>query len=223
MIEQQLNLFIQLLTLAASRIPNQYLETAFYNIHFQQPPQNVGNQIYENDTLYRFGERVLCYELYHQLQNLIFWQRRQDPNFLPGCFLQGELRKQQINDILMHYEIEPLNSPYTPDLLMHTPSSFDLNACIIELKVSPHLLARELNYDILKIVEFITRYRYYRGVFIAFNITMDEITDYINNHADTERLRNSLTPEVTSRVHIITKGWHQQNIQDQLLSQILNN
>jgi len=85
---------------------------------------------------------------------------------LQNCFLQGELNKYQLGEILDHYNIQALPKNFIPDILMHTPGSMDLNAFIIEIKVAKNLSAAVLRNDILKLSYFINKYRYQRCIFL---------------------------------------------------------
>jgi hypothetical protein len=123
--------------------------------------------------LTRHGERVFCYELYHQIRVLIEDYYREHPeerdqDRQEHFYLQAELKKEQIGDLrdLFEGEIAQLEKEYIPDFLLHGTGHFERQDLIIEVKSNPRLPVADLQYDIQKLQEFITRYRYRYGLFL---------------------------------------------------------
>lgn len=218
--EEQLNRFFELFIAAMQNIDEEYLHTTYNNLHFQNVPQ-LRNVMFEDGILYRFGERVYCYELYHQLRNLIDIERVENPGYLPGCYLQGELKKLQILELLDHFNLEHLGERFTPDLLMHTPGNMDLNAYVIEVKVSLGLTVNEASRDIRKILRFIHAFGYRKAIFLAINTSQEEFSNLLNNDASPDAVKNVITEELASQIFIVTKRWHDEQIEYTTLNTLL--
>lgn len=219
--EEQLNRFLQLFVAAMQNISEEYLHTTYANLHFQTMPQ-IRNVIFEDGVLYRFGERAYSYEVYHQLRNLIDLERVENPDFLPGCFLQGEIKKLQILELLDYFNLEHLGEGFTPDMLMHTPGNMNLNAYIVEIKISPGLTLKEANRGIRKISRFMEAFQYHRGIFVAINTSQEEVSDLLHSDANPNAIINAISQEIAARIFIITKRWQNDEIECATLNQMLH-
>ena len=149
--------------------------------------------------LSRYGEKVFCYELYHQTRMLMDAYLKQKPpsNNSTIIRLQAELQKKQVKDIIDHFpNIQPLNKEYIPDFLLHSgiAGDFQHQKLIIEVKSDPQITFSEIEYDLSKIQEFITKYHYRRGIFLTVNTTYDRIINILRTPANElwiqERLPN---------------------------------
>ena len=67
----------------------------------------------------KFRERVYCYELYHQLRNILGDEFRYK--------LDGEVDKEG-------HPFYPKLGPKKPDLIVHVPHDMDWNLAVIEVK-----------------------------------------------------------------------------------------
>jgi hypothetical protein len=156
------------------------------------------HEIYENDArrkiiepyLATYGERVFCYELYHQmriqLDNYI-----KDGGTISPLYLQAELKKEHIGDLAAkNLGLEVLDKEYIPDFLLHCPDSTEHQELIIEVKTDPKLTPSKIKEDLLKIQEFITRYKYQKGIFLTVNTEADKMLKNLtkNRHWLQERL-----------------------------------
>ncbi|MBN8202537.1 hypothetical protein LG291_25270 (plasmid) [Cytobacillus firmus] len=111
-------------------------------------------------------ERVFCYELYHQLRKIM-----EENQLDEKVILQAELRKTQVgSEIEQLFGIQSTEGVYYPDFLIHEPDTFDNQDLIIEVKANPKLTYEDMIKDILKIDQFIHRYQYKKGIFLAINI-----------------------------------------------------
>ena len=78
--------------------------------------------------LSRYGERVFCYELYHQIRTLMDNYERDHPaqEDGPHVYFQGELRKEQIEGVIEYFDgvNGALQKEYIPDFLLHSSCWF---------------------------------------------------------------------------------------------------
>lgn len=171
----ELNRFEQLVIIALSNVSQLYYSTVYRNIDsFRVAFHGRQGRFMEND-FERYGERVFCYEFYHQLRKLIDTERIANPDFLLGAELQGEVDKFQIMGLIDRFGLTSLSREFIPDFLMHSPGSADNHPCVIEVKCTGNLTPRAILKDFEKINEFISRYSYQRGLFITINSNVDDI------------------------------------------------
>ncbi|WP_147275010.1 hypothetical protein [Paenibacillus prosopidis] len=117
--------------------------------------------------LTRHHERVFCYELYHQFRKIM-----ENNNLNDTVILQAELRKSQVGkEIEQLFAVQRTDGIYYPDFLIHEPGTFDHQDLIIEVKANPKVTREEMQNDLLKIDQFISRYHYQKGVFLAINVS----------------------------------------------------
>src|SRR3972149_569639 len=98
-----------------------------------------------------FRERVYCYELYHQLRNIL-----QD-GF--SYKLYGEVDKTG------HPLIPGANKP---DFIVHEPGNMDRNLVVIEVKSVTGAKLKSLEKDIDTIKRAINEWRYYGGILLIY-------------------------------------------------------
>lgn len=184
---EELNVFENLIIEALSNVDQSYYQTTYNNIqNFRHALANRNGRFFNND-FERFGERVFCYEFYHQLRNLIENERNKTSHFLNGTLLQAEVEKMQIIELVERFGLRILRGRMSPDFLMHSPGNASSHPFVIEVKCENELSSRKLFFDLEKIDQFITRYNYQRGIFLAINVNneliqsrIDELQDEIN-------------------------------------------
>lgn len=110
---------------------------------------------FAGSTDIKFRERVYCYELYHQLRNILGDKFRYK--------LNGELDKEG------HPTIYPKLGSKKPDLTVHVPGVMDLNLVVIEVKpISVENRIGELTKDISTLKGFIEVAGYYRAIMLVY-------------------------------------------------------
>jgi hypothetical protein len=177
----ELNRFEQLVVIALSNVSQLYYSTVYKNIEsFKVALYGRQGRFVEND-FERYGERVFCYEFYHQLRNLIVNERILNPDFLLEAELQGEVDKFQIMGLIDRFGLTSLSREFIPDFLMHSPGNANNHPYVIEVKCTGNLTPRAVLKDLEKINEFITRYSYQRGLFITINSNVDEIVELLKS------------------------------------------
>lgn len=146
----------------------------------------------------RYGERVFCYELYHQVRVLIdnYYAKQQGQLAGPKVTFQGELRKNQIESVIQYFankNISPLKKEYIPDFLLHSIGNFDGQELIVEVKTNPLLTKKDIKSDLAKIQEFISKYGYRKGVFISINSSSEVINTCLRSITTSRFYRDELT------------------------------
>jgi hypothetical protein len=172
-------LFISFIETSLLRIQGEYFHTQynqFYAIRHRLRP--FGN--YNGHRFVRHSERGFAYELYFHLRTLID-ERRTNHEFFTDYFLQGEIKKMDVQEVLQIFGYQSLGGGLIPDLLFHIPSQ-DANAFVIEIKAQPELEEIEILYDLDKLSRFLRRFNYRKAVFIAVNIPSETITTAITNN-----------------------------------------
>ncbi|WP_179288112.1 hypothetical protein, partial [Terribacillus saccharophilus] len=146
--------------------------------------------------LSRHQERVFCYELYHQFRKIL--EQKQN-ELTEEWILQGEPRKGPIgSEIEAYCEVKSIDKVYYPDFLVHEPNQMN-NGLIIEVKANPRLTIKDMKKDILKIDQFINKYEYQKGVFLAINITRDRLKELLKD----SRLIEPLKEQVICKYEIL--------------------
>ncbi|MRX41326.1 hypothetical protein GJU43_18720 [Flavobacterium sp. LC2016-23] len=192
----ELNIFENLIIIALSNVNQSYYQTTYNNIQNFRRALEYRNGRFFNNDFERFGERVFCYEFYHQLRILIDNERINNPLFLDGALLQAEVEKMQIIELVERFGLRILRGRMSPDFLMHTPGNANFHPYVIEVKCEHELSSRKLLFDLEKIDQFITRYNYQRGIFLAINVNneliqtrIDEIQERINELEGRNRIK----------------------------------
>lgn len=135
------------------------------------------------EYLNRYDERVFCYELYHQVRSLMDEYMEKHPDLILPFHFQAELRKEQISELVKkHFEVEALDHTYIPDFLLHSPGNFEYQGLVIEVKSAPDLQFAPIQADLLKIQEFITRYKYQKGIFLVVNNSEERMHRLLSDH-----------------------------------------
>ena len=211
-------IFISFIEIALGRIDREYFETQF-NQFFALRRRLRSFGYYRGRQFVRYSERGFAYELYFELRSLINEQRNRHV-FFPDYYLQGEIKKINVEEFLVIFGYQNLGASYIPDLLFHIPSQ-DSNAFVIEIKAQPELEEDEILYDLDKLSRFLRRLNYRKAIFIAVNISPDAITTCIRNNRG--EIQELFTEERMGDCNIIVKPSHENEIPifNQTLTQIL--
>lgn len=170
--------FIHLLyaALAPNAIHPLYYGLGYWS-HTQNYLQHAGEfeRMILQPYLERYHERVFCYELYYRLRTLMENEINDDQENVfvaNNIFLQSEVIKQNIDIAVEVFRgIGKLSREFMPDFLLHTPGNFDNQLIVMEVKSNPDLSFHSLCADLLKIQEFIIKYSYGQGIFLAVNLS----------------------------------------------------
>lgn len=118
-----------------------------------------------------FRERIYCYELYHQLRNVLG-----DHSLY---ILHGEFDKSG------HPIIQKLIGALKPDFIIHKPSVMKKNLVVIEVKpVNVINNIDDLRKDIHKLKLFIKCGKYYRGIMLIYSDIKEKIPHKIKTSAN---------------------------------------
>lgn len=185
----------------------EFLRIALNNVNSMYYGQLVREQMFEDygidqehskrkpleKYLSRYGERVFCYELYHQIRKLMDNHEQDHPSQTPVYF-QGELQKDQINGVIEYFDgvNGALQKEYIPDFLLHSVGDFSRQELIIEVKSDPKIPIKGITDDLLKIQEFITRYSYRRGIFLAINVPYEHLSKHLKTLVGQNWFENNL-------------------------------
>ena len=150
--ETMIKRFLKLLVDATQKIQSRY---------FQLP---IAGQ---DEAIYR--ERVYCYELYHQLRNLLEADKQ-----LAGYTLNGEIDKRAHPII---------NLSCIPDFLIHIPGKMD-NLIIIEVK-QVNANPEEIKKDYKKLSDFVSKIDYKLGVQLVFGNDEQGFSKFKKIYSDT--------------------------------------
>ena len=213
------DIFYKLLQDSLNEIEPEYERTAYDLAMFQTIPQNRNYDV-EDGFVVKFGERVYAYELYFHLRTKINEFRKRIPNFFEGYWLQGEVKKHQLIDVIEQFNFAYLDRNYSPDLLFHEPG-YGGNAFVIEVKSSPCLSYDEILYDISKIIQFMTRFQYKRGVFICLNNDLAQIIPAFNEASLTPRLNDEEKKHILQRISILNKPFGTSTFSSHLLGDLV--
>lgn len=174
----ELNRFQDIVVTALSNVDQSYYSTTYDNIDQSRNAAELLRQLrnrmgrIDGTSFIRYSERVFCYEFYHHLRVLHDAELEGNAEFLENSKLQAEVKKMQILDLIeLLGNIQPMNDEYIPDFLLHSPGTTESHPFVIEVKSDNRIDEGRVLYDLLKINQFITRYRYERGIFISVNTT----------------------------------------------------
>lgn len=168
------------------------------------------------NDLVRTGERIFCYELYYQLRVRM---DAETPNIFENVFLQGELKKHQLEPLIKRFGLRRLSQGFIPDLLLHTPGNADDHPYVIEIKNNKSLEEQELFEDIDKISEFICDYYYQRGVFLGVSISLNSLINLIKGSKQISKIPK--IHEIKDRIIIVARESEQIQADYILLSKII--
>lgn len=178
----ELDRFFQLFINSLQDVHQSYYETVYENLSALRGAFPRYSRFRDDDFI-RFSERVFCYEMYHQLRKKYDEEKVANPQFLGNAKIQGELQKTQIAELLRHFGLRRLSRDFIPDFLVHTPGNAEYHPFIIEVKCMPDVSRDEIWYDIDKINQFITRFRYLRGVFLSVNSQDNYLNEIVESLA----------------------------------------
>ncbi len=195
-------------------INSSYYETVYESLeNFRYVLSRRGIFTDDGDFI-RYGERIFCYELYHQLRMKLDEEIKEKPDFLQGAVLQGELKKCHIDGLAKHLNLVDLNAEYTPDFIIHTPSSDFYHAYIIEVKClwderNENISITNVWEDLDKINQFISRFNYKRGIFLAINTNPDYLKHILERLSEGYEISNEIKKlkdlDEIEKVNIICK------------------
>jgi hypothetical protein len=175
----EINRFKELILLALSNVDESYYITTYNNIeNFKMAFYSRLGRIRGNN-FERYGERVFCYEFYHQLRKLIDKEREINANFLNEAKLQAEVQKMQILELIKSFGLNLMKGEYAPDFLMHSPGNANSHPCVIEVKCEHDISARKVFSDLFKLNEFIIKYNYKCGIFLSINSNNQHINNVL--------------------------------------------
>lgn len=211
-------IFISFIETALLKIEREYFQTQydqFYAIRHRL--ESFGN--YHDHQFVRHSERGFAYELYFHLRIQIN-EYRVANDFFTDYYLQGEIKKMNVDEVLSIFDYQRLEGSFIPDMLFHIPSQ-DANAFVIEIKAQPVLEESEILYDLDKLSQFLRRVNYRKAAFIAVNIAPENITESIRNNR--ESIQALFTEERLGDCNIIIKQFPKDEspLFNQTLSQIL--
>lgn len=193
-------IFLEHLTASLNTIGEEYFYTQ-YNQFYAIRNRLRTYGYYRGQRFLRHSERGFAYEFYFKMRMAID-ETRAHRDFFPGYFLQGEIKKIDVPEVLQIFGYQRLGGNLIPDLLFHVPTQ-DANAFVIEIKAQPELEAIEVMYDIDKLTRFLRGFNYRKAVFIAVNISFDAIYDIIrSNRVEIAEMFNGINME---DCHVIVK------------------
>ncbi|MEI3606572.1 hypothetical protein SPD48_12770 [Pseudogracilibacillus sp. SE30717A] len=164
-------------------------------------------------------ERVFCYELYHQLRRVL---QKEQGDLEKKVILQAELQKKQISDEVEDLMgISKLEGRYIPDFLIHEPHTVSNQNLIIEVKANPNLNDNEMLDDIKKIDQFISRYRFEKGVFLSINISKEKLKKLLSS----KKLLSCLESEIENheKILVMFKESHESELIHRNLGKLIEN
>jgi hypothetical protein len=178
-----LDYFLTLINRALVNVNQSYYHTTYTNVVAFRAALQHRLGMFNGEDFERNGERVFCYEFYHQLSMQIYRTRRRNAGFLAGTILQGEVEKMHIIQLIDALGLENMDGEYCPDFLMHSPGNAASHPYVIEVKCEHDISQRKVLNDLKKLNQFIIHYRYERGLFISINSDDDRLADILNNLA----------------------------------------
>ncbi len=162
-----IELYLDLFQKAVDRVESIYFsrELTFFGSHLN---------VELRQELIRYGERIFCYELYHQLRPLVDGAKKCG-QIDPDIYLQGEIKKPLLNRInQVGLGVTGLDRVRFPDLLLHDPTNAKHQELVVEIKNDPNLSVAALKKDLRKIDLFISNYHFNLGIFLAVSIKPED-------------------------------------------------
>ncbi|HLZ57668.1 MAG TPA: hypothetical protein VKR06_12025 [Ktedonosporobacter sp.] len=215
-------IFLDLFRQALDQVEQVYYGTAWWNASMLNPYQDLVDnpqRMILEDYWERYDERVFCYELYHQVRAHIEAYEAEHPEDLSPLLFQGELRKEQISDIVAEYfQVQRLEKAYIPDFLLHSPGDFQHQSLIIEVKSAPNLPFGSIQQDLAKIQEFISRYRYQMGLFLVVNTPAERMRAMLSHPEHQEWMAEHLPNR--SQIKFMCKHDHQASLFECSLNEV---
>ncbi|MEG3437044.1 hypothetical protein V0288_07925 [Pannus brasiliensis CCIBt3594] len=188
------------------------------------PPDYINMEHY----LQTNGERGFCYELYHYMRVAMHWHRNNKShlyeNHFNRIFLNAELSKRKILDAHRAFfeerGIERLDKNYFPDFLFHSPSDTDYQIVVMEVKSNPELQATDIISDLRKLRQFVAKYNYQYGIFLAINISPVIIQEEFIRHEIINFLQE-IPNEDKERIFLMIKENSKSPVFEKKLSELI--
>src|SRR5690554_1658975 len=205
--------YIEILKTALEKVPSIYfsikrnLDGMLNNIKDEKVKKEI-----EKLSL-KYQERTFCYELYHQLRLL---QDEEDGPFNEkDILIHAEIRKDSLlTEVYKEWKMEELDKEYIPDFIFHKDMGYKKQRLIVEVKTNPNNSESHYKYDLEKIHEFISRYKFEKGCLIALNQSLDKITKSISDIYESadDNFKTSL-----EKTYVITKEVGEEGFQCKLV------
>lgn len=160
----------------------------------------------KQEKVLKMMERVFCYEFYHQFRLLMGNDRYKDKSKNKKLIFSAEITKYYLDSM----KADTSHHIYFPDFVLHSgQDNVDRQEVVIEVKTSERIKQNQsgnnLNTDIEKLVNLTKEgslYKYQMGVFIAVNMSTDELKERI----DVDRFKRE-KEENKKRIYLIgTRG-----------------
>lgn len=211
--------FLKLIPLALETIGPHYYGKNYYNDEILERAHiSIEHPHIEQLRKYlmRYGERVYCYEFYHKIRSQMADPHQEHVDF---AILQAELKKYSIQHILefMPKDVQPLEREYIPDFLLHSPTDFDHQELVIEVKTNASLNFGVLIKDLRKLDEFITRYGYKFGVMLIINMPQHKLEKTL----DDNKIQIEENIHAVPRIHVISKQNYSTEFSDIILADVI--
>lgn len=191
-------LFLRALMEAIPKVPEEYYKCSNANREEAERCFHNSQNSPIKKAAFTHGERAFCYELYHQLRVSLNTLQKITPGY-EKLVLHGELQKKVLLPMTeKHSGVRQLNKEYIPDFLLHVPATFGKQEVVMEVKTSPKLQFNHMFADLKKIDEFISKYHYKIGIFLAININGVALFNKLRKYQ--ARLQNI---EKLSQIHVI--------------------
>lgn len=160
-----------------NRIDDTFFRIIYGNIdEIKRSLDNRNGEFVENE-FHNYGERIFCYELYHQL--------RLEEKILEDLFgtvkIHGELRKMNIAPLLDLLGLDDFESDLIPDILIHTPENANNQVCVIEIKTNNDVSTDQVKADLIKLNKYCEKLHYRYAYFISVNTSPNHIQNIIND------------------------------------------
>jgi len=203
-------IFLRALVTAIPKISAEYFQCPTAN---RRAAEDYVVSPHRIEKAFRFGERLFCYELYHQLR--ISLAPLLNSSILT---LHGELQKPLLEAMAGEQAgARRLDKKYIPDFILHGPGRFDNQEVMMEVKTNPNWKFAQIYYDLKKIDQFIDRYKYKMGVFLAVNVRWNDLLDNL--------LKNKVKLQVTITyshcIHIVVCNGPDEEVFHTTLGEVL--
>lgn len=162
------------------KIDEEYFCTIFTNTELFEPSLRGRVGEFINDDFYYYGERIFCYELYHQLRLGILKFTKKNL-ISDNLKIQGEARKMNIINLLDNIGLDSFSTDKIPDLIIHSPTDSENQLCIIEVKCKGNLTQNELYTDLKKLDIYCNSLKFENAYFISINSSCKHIENLISD------------------------------------------
>jgi len=171
-------------------------------------------------------ERLFTYELYYQLRIMIQNNPFDENNIVLDAELPKRLLSQQQAQAL---GLLPLNGLMSPDFIIHERENGNNQLLVSEVKAERYLNQEKTIKDINKLISLRHNYNFQNGVFVAININMQKIRDYIHNlnpnplPTDLQIMWPNNIDHSLVNIDIYTKEYYHSPWEHNTLLEIINN